>query len=249
MSWNHVSGLFLLFLWGQISHNFPLFPHTMWKRKLSLWRTAHVSSTIILVAILPYPSCVLSCVQLFVTPWTVAHQAPLSVEFSRQKYWTGLPFPSLVDFPDLGIKPTSLASSAMVGRFFITVLPGKSYPSLGPSTLLEEGSSFLNVLSLFSWLQDSRTSGNSAARVLRFGSLENISLLLSYFSYSVMHLCKILLSSSHALHPPSVRPPAACVTPFSLLRWLWVDYSLEFFTWLSTLFHILIVLTFPISQD
>ena len=38
--------------------------------------------------------CVLSCVQLFVTPWTVAHQAPLSVEFSRQKYWSGLPFPS-----------------------------------------------------------------------------------------------------------------------------------------------------------
>ena len=39
------------------------------------------------------------------TPWTVAHQAPLSVEFSRQEYWSGLPFPSPGDLPDLGIEP------------------------------------------------------------------------------------------------------------------------------------------------
>ena len=38
--------------------------------------------------------CVLSCVQLFETPWTVARQAPLSMEFSRKEYWSGLPFPS-----------------------------------------------------------------------------------------------------------------------------------------------------------
>ena len=38
----------------------------------------------------------LSCVQLFATPWTTAHQAPLSMEFSRQEYWNGLPFPSPV---------------------------------------------------------------------------------------------------------------------------------------------------------
>ena len=38
-------------------------------------------------------------------PWTAAHQAPPSMEFSRQKYWSGLPFPSLGDLPDLGIKP------------------------------------------------------------------------------------------------------------------------------------------------
>ena len=60
----------------------------------------------------------LSCVQLFVTPWTEAHQAPLSVEFSRQEYWSGLPLPTLGDLPDLGIKPTSLASLALAGRFF-----------------------------------------------------------------------------------------------------------------------------------
>ena len=53
--------------------------------------------------------CVLSHVQLFVTPWTVAHQAPLSVGFSRQEYWSGLPFPSPGDLPDPGIKSTSPA--------------------------------------------------------------------------------------------------------------------------------------------
>ena len=66
---------------------------------------------------------VLGCfsrVQLFVTPWTIAHQAPLSMEFSRQEYWNGLPCPSPGDLPDPGIKPTSLASPALAGRYFIT---------------------------------------------------------------------------------------------------------------------------------
>ena len=51
----------------------------------------------------------LSRVQLFATPWTVAYQAPLSMGFSRQQYWSGLPFPSPGDLPDPGIKPRSLA--------------------------------------------------------------------------------------------------------------------------------------------
>jgi len=50
----------------------------------------------------------LSHVQLFATPWTVAHQAPLSMGFSRQGYWSGLPCPSLGDLPDPGIEPVSL---------------------------------------------------------------------------------------------------------------------------------------------
>ena len=49
----------------------------------------------------------LSCVQLFATPWTVAYQAPPSMEFSKQQYWTGLLFPSPGDLPDPGTKPTS----------------------------------------------------------------------------------------------------------------------------------------------
>ena len=49
----------------------------------------------------------LSHVQLFVTPWTVAPQAPPSMEFSRQEYWSGLPFPSPGDLPDPGTEPGS----------------------------------------------------------------------------------------------------------------------------------------------
>ena len=49
----------------------------------------------------------LSRVRFFVTPWTVAHQAPQSMEFSKQEYWTGLPFPSSGDLPDPGIKSVS----------------------------------------------------------------------------------------------------------------------------------------------
>ena len=57
-------------------------------------------------------ACTLSCVLLFGTLWTVAHQAPLSMEVSRQEYWSGLPFPSPRDLPDLGIKPMSPALQA-----------------------------------------------------------------------------------------------------------------------------------------
>ena len=54
----------------------------------------------------------LSRVQLFATPWTVAYQAPLSMEFSRQEYWSGLPFPSPGDLPDSGSEPGSPAFQA-----------------------------------------------------------------------------------------------------------------------------------------
>ena len=53
-----------------------------------------------------------SHVQLFVTPWTIAHQAPPSMGFSRQEYWSGLPFPSPGDLPDSGIEPRSPALQA-----------------------------------------------------------------------------------------------------------------------------------------
>ena len=49
----------------------------------------------------------LSGVLLFMTPWTIAHQAPLSMEISRQDYWSGLPFPSPGHLPDPGLKPGS----------------------------------------------------------------------------------------------------------------------------------------------
>ena len=55
-----------------------------------------------------------------VTLWTVAHQVPLSMGFSRQEYWSGLPFPSPEDLSDPEIEPVSLASPALAGGFFTT---------------------------------------------------------------------------------------------------------------------------------
>ena len=58
----------------------------------------------------------------FVAPWTVAHQAPLSMGFPRQEYWSGLPLPSPGDLPNPGTEPES---PALAGRFFTTEPPGK----------------------------------------------------------------------------------------------------------------------------
>ena len=67
----------------------------------------------------------LSHVWLFVTPWTVAHQASLSMGFPRQEYWSGLPFPLLRDLPDPGIKPMSPASPALWADSLPVEPPGK----------------------------------------------------------------------------------------------------------------------------
>ena len=63
---------------------------------------------------------VVSHVQLFVTPWTAASQTPQPMKFSRQEYWSGLPFPSLGDLPNPGIKPVSLPSPTLTGGLFTT---------------------------------------------------------------------------------------------------------------------------------
>ena len=62
-----------------------------------------------------------SCARHFVTPWTVALQAPLSMKFSRQEYWSGLPCPPPGDLPNPGIKPTP---PALEGEVLTTGLPG-----------------------------------------------------------------------------------------------------------------------------
>ena len=75
-------------------------------------------------------SCVLcaqslSHVRLFATSWTVACQAPLSMGFSRQDYWKGLPFPPPGDLPNPGIEAFSPEAPALAGGFFTTESPGK----------------------------------------------------------------------------------------------------------------------------
>ena len=67
---------------------------------------------------------VLNCfshVQLFVTLWNIACQAPLSMGFFRQEYWSGLPFPPTGDLPQPGIEPEPLTSLVLAGRFFTTI--------------------------------------------------------------------------------------------------------------------------------
>ena len=73
-------------------------------------RTLQQADTVPAWAVLP----------LFGTPWTVAHQAPLFMEFSRQEYWSELPYPSPGDLPNSEIKLVFLTSPALAGGFFIT---------------------------------------------------------------------------------------------------------------------------------
>ena len=99
-----------------------------------------------------------SRVQLFVTLWTVACQAPLSMGFSSQEYWRGLPCPPPGDLPKRGIKPMSLMSPALAGRFFTTsntvalrICIATKLPrdAAGPETTLGEP---LHCFSTLSWL-------------------------------------------------------------------------------------------------
>ena len=65
------------------------------------------------------------------TPWTVAHQAPLSMKFSRQEYWSGVPFLFPQDLPDPGIEP---GAPALQADSLLSELPGKSINQLYPNT-------------------------------------------------------------------------------------------------------------------
>ena len=72
----------------------------------------------------------LSHAQLFETPWTTACQALLSMEFSRQEFWSELTFPPQVDLPDPGMEPTCPASPSLAGGFFTTEPHGKPSKSI-----------------------------------------------------------------------------------------------------------------------
>ena len=66
----------------------------------------------------------------FVTPWAVAHQAPMCMGFSRQEYWSWLLFPPPGDHPDPGTEPRSLVSPALAGSFSTPAPPGKPITSM-----------------------------------------------------------------------------------------------------------------------
>ena len=81
----------------------------------------------------------LNCVSLFGTPLTVAHKAPLSTEFSRQEYWSGLPSPPTWDLPDPGIKCVSLMSPSLAGGLIVTTPPRKPEMTLNLQENFKEG--------------------------------------------------------------------------------------------------------------
>ena len=97
-----------------------------WHRH-SLWYGADVTSWLSqqgkIILKKEIDECILICVRPFAIPWTVACQASLSMEFSREEYWSELPFPSLADLPNPGTEPVSPASPELAGGFFITVPP------------------------------------------------------------------------------------------------------------------------------
>ena len=100
------------------------------------------------------PACVLSRfnrVQLFVTPWTVDRQAPPSMGFSRQEYWSGLPCPPPGNLPNPGIKPTSLTSPALAGGFFTTSATWEAQNTILLSLLGEFICSADNLFWLLFW--------------------------------------------------------------------------------------------------
>ena len=78
--------------------------------------------------------CVLSRIRLFATVWTVVHQVPLSMEFSRQRYWSGLPFPTPGDLPNPGIKPVSPVAPVLQADSL--PLSHQGSPWVSPRTLI-----------------------------------------------------------------------------------------------------------------
>ena len=107
-------------------------------------------------------------VWLFVTAWTVAHQVPLSMEYSRQECWAGLPSPTPGDLPHPGIGPPSLASSASTGRFFTTAPPGKPahYYSSDMGHFLTPGITLVHFRSRSPLLLSTKHPGGAGGKVL-----------------------------------------------------------------------------------
>ena len=107
-------------------------------RRFNLWATREAQKKVKVKS--------LSRVQLFVTPWIAAHQAPLSMRFSMQEYWSGLPFPSPGDFPDPGIKPRSRALQPDAGSQQMT-----AYQTMWPLTYRHTNSKLKIFAFLSGW--------------------------------------------------------------------------------------------------
>ena len=109
-----------------------------------------------------YPSgciCVPSCVWLFATSWTPAFQAPLSMEFSTQEYWNGLPFPTPEDLPDVGIKSVSPALTDRFGFFSLSHLGRPSPKTRGTKITPVVITLISHCLKISSWCNKKKNKG------------------------------------------------------------------------------------------
>ena len=155
----------------------------------------------------------LSLVQLFATPWTVAHQAPPSMGFSRQEYWSGLPFPSAGDLPNLGIEPRSPALQADA---LTSEPPGKPYRFFLKSHPQFNSVQLLSCVQIFAtpWIPACQAS-------LSITNSQNLLKLMSIKSMmpsSHLILCRPLL-----LLPP-IPPSIRVFSNESNLRMGWPKY-------------------------
>ena len=108
-------------------HSYSLEGYSLSPFSLLSWTSQETKNCCFQIFLLLIPKSIpnshaqlLSHVKLFVTPWTVACQVPLFMEFFRQEYWSGLPFPPSGDLPNPGIEPVSLVSPALAGGCFTT---------------------------------------------------------------------------------------------------------------------------------
>ena len=144
--------------------------------------------------------CVLSrfsCVHFFVTLWTVALQAPLSLAFSRQEQWSGLPCPLPGDVSNPGIEPTSLMSPVLVGRFFITSATWEA-----PIKVISSVQS-LSLVRLF--VTPWTTACQASLSITNFWSL--LKLMLSRFVIAFLPRSRPLLISWQKSHSAVILEP------------------------------------------
>ena len=106
----NVTLTFRIFFRNTKAFNYIILTNIMYMKKNDSWFSTF--SNISGISVYTYKVKSLSRVRLFATPWTVAHSAPPSMGFSRQEYWSGLPFPSPGDLPNPGIEPGSPALQA-----------------------------------------------------------------------------------------------------------------------------------------
>ena len=139
----------------------------------------------------------LSYVQLPVAPWTVAHQIPPSMEFSRQEYWSGLLFLTLRDLPDLGIEPMFLVSPALAGRI-LTAYATWEAPLEVIAKLKKSSTSLILPLTFYyNWNLFPLSTSFSPGVFISGGCFPSYTLTIHGWRYSVCSSCSSLMFTNH----------------------------------------------------